>query len=63
MLNMALLSGNDYYWTKLILALNLIYLSRVIYYAVEKKFIESEKDEIFGFLNAIFYLRYDLDSL
>ncbi|PKC62135.1 hypothetical protein RhiirA1_522824 [Rhizophagus irregularis] len=33
MLNMSLLSGNDYYWTKSILALNMIYLSRVINYA------------------------------
>ncbi|GBC07039.1 hypothetical protein RclHR1_00720048 [Rhizophagus clarus] len=32
MLNMSLLSGNDYYWTKSILAVNLIYLSRVIDY-------------------------------
>ncbi|GBC00551.1 hypothetical protein RclHR1_00390005 [Rhizophagus clarus] len=43
MLNMALLSGNDYYWTKLILALNLIYISRVLYYVVEKNFGCSKK--------------------
>ncbi|GBC09876.1 hypothetical protein RclHR1_09190002 [Rhizophagus clarus] len=59
MLNMALLSGNDYYLTKLILALNLIYLSRVLYYAVKEfdKSENSEKNETFGLLNIIFLIR------
>ncbi|RIA82606.1 hypothetical protein C1645_788078 [Glomus cerebriforme] len=58
MLNMALLSGNDSYWTKIILALNLVYLSRVLYYAIEKKMTESKKTETFGLLNMIFFLRH-----
>uniref|UniRef100_U9TAP1 Uncharacterized protein n=1 Tax=Rhizophagus irregularis (strain DAOM 181602 / DAOM 197198 / MUCL 43194) TaxID=747089 RepID=U9TAP1_RHIID len=38
---MALLSGNDYYWTKSILALKLTYFTRVLYDAVEKNLISS----------------------
>ncbi|RIA90620.1 hypothetical protein C1645_737756 [Glomus cerebriforme] len=53
MLNMSLLSGNDYYWTKSILALNLIYFSRVLNYA-EKKVDITNGENIFGMLNIIF---------
>ncbi|GES95694.1 hypothetical protein GLOIN_2v1815713 [Rhizophagus clarus] len=51
MLNMSLLSGNDYYWTKLILAINLIYLSRVINYAKKG---EEKNDDLFGALHLMF---------
>lgn len=69
MLNMALHFGGDNYWTKLILALNLTYLSRVIYYSEkkfreplkseesEKKFSKPLKSEEFGLLNMFFYIR------
>jgi hypothetical protein len=57
MLNMALHFGKDNYWTKIILAINLTYLSRIIYYN-EKKFGKGEsKSEEFGLLNMTFYVR------
>lgn len=68
MLNMALLFGNDYYryWTKLILALNVTYISRVLYYTIEKKYKDEsykgaggfDETEMFGLLNMIFYTNY-----
>ncbi|RGB31905.1 hypothetical protein C1646_670552 [Rhizophagus diaphanus] len=56
MLNMSLLSGNDYYWTKSILALNLIYLSRVINYAEKNVKISKYEKVPFGMLYIIFHV-------
>ncbi|GBB83402.1 hypothetical protein RclHR1_10120002 [Rhizophagus clarus] len=57
MLNMSLLSGNDYYWTKSILAINLIYLSRVINYIRVKRLVYIRDIENFGMVYSIFSLR------
>ena len=60
MLNLSLLSGNDYYWTKSILALNLIYFSRVINY-IEKEVKYKRKDEnVFGLLSFVFHVVHKL---
>ncbi|CAB5192773.1 hypothetical protein RhiirA5_481695 [Rhizophagus irregularis] len=56
MLNMSLFSGNDYYWMKLILALNLIYFSRVINYAEKNVQISIVDNVPFGMLYIVFYV-------
>ena len=48
MLNMSILSGNDYYSTKSILALNLISLSRTVNYFKKKENEENNDDDQFG---------------
>ncbi|CAB5355240.1 unnamed protein product [Rhizophagus irregularis] len=50
MLNMALLSGNGYYLTKLILAINITFLSRIVDYAREKPDLNNHLDEQIGYL-------------
>ncbi|CAG8612213.1 4371_t:CDS:1 [Cetraspora pellucida] len=40
---MALLFGNDYYWTKSILALNLIYFTRMLNYLKNAPFCTSDE--------------------
>jgi len=59
MLNMSLFSGNDYYWTKSILALNMIYFSRVINYVgkeVKNKSKVENEDNKFGLLSIVFHV-------
>ncbi|RHZ45135.1 hypothetical protein Glove_689g17 [Diversispora epigaea] len=57
MLNIALLSGNDYYWTKLIIALNLIYISRFLSYLKDVSFYSAfYPDNIRNYSSLISYL-------
>jgi hypothetical protein len=53
MLNIALLSGNGYYLTKLVLAINIIFLSRIADYAREKPDLNKHVNEKIGFLYGI----------
>ncbi|PKB98478.1 hypothetical protein RhiirA5_431316 [Rhizophagus irregularis] len=53
MLNMALLSGNGYYLTKLILAINITFLSRIVDYAREKPDLNECLGEQIGYLYSI----------
>jgi hypothetical protein len=49
MLNMSLLSGNNYYWTKSILALNLIFISRILNYV--ELYFKNDNFEKFGLIS------------
>ncbi|CAG8733004.1 28055_t:CDS:1, partial [Dentiscutata erythropus] len=64
MFNLSLFSGNDYYWTRSILALNLLYFTRVINYAINDEVVDSSElnnEELnyitFGILNTMFNIR------